>query len=98
MKYISWIALTISISFLCFALYQNKQITDERFNAIEMQLEQDHYHIEISALLQEIKVIRLQITELEVANAQFSEKSRNLDWQLSTMEDRIVEIQRRLSP
>ena len=79
-------------------MYQNKQITDERFNAIEMQLEQDHYHIEISALLQEIKVIRLQITELEVANAQFSEKSRNLDWQLSTMEDRIVEIQRRLSP
>lgn len=106
MKYISWIALTISIIILCFVLIQNKQQTDQRFQAIQDQINNlDHTHIEINLMMHEIKELQTSIEELKNADkehtmliTQIDEKYLNYQWQLSTMEDRIVEIQRRLSP
>jgi len=61
-------------------------------------VEIDHQHIEINLLLHEIKVLEEQIKELEVAHQQFTDKDINLDWQLKSLEERVVELQRRLSP
>jgi len=61
-------------------------------------VEIDHQHIEINLLLHEIKVLEQQIKELEVAHQQFTDKDINLDWQLKALEERVVELQRRLSP
>jgi peptidoglycan hydrolase CwlO-like protein len=56
-------------------------------------------------MMHEIKELQTSIEELKKADkehtmliTQIDEKYLNYQWQLSTMEDRIVEIQRRLSP
>ena len=72
---------------------------DQRFIDLEAEMvEIDHQHIEINLLLHEIKVLEQQIKELEVAHQQFTDKDINLDWQLKALEERVVELQRRLSP
>ena len=72
---------------------------DQRFEDLEAKIiQEDHQHIEINLILHELKVLEQQIKELEVADQQFTDKDVNLDWQLSALEERVVELQRRLSP
>ena len=53
---------------------------------------------EFISIHEKIYIVEHQHDEELVGIKQYEDKIRNLEWQLSTMEDRIVEIQRRLSP
>ena len=53
---------------------------------------------EFISIHEKIYIVEHQHDEELVGIKQYEDKIRNLEWQLSTMEDRIVEIQRKLSP
>lgn len=98
-KYLPQFFLALSIGFLIFTLVQSNNKLDQRFEELEAKIiQEDHQHIEINLILHEIKVLEEHIKELEVAHQQFTDKDINLDWQLKAIEERVVELQRRLSP
>lgn len=99
MKYWSQLFLILAIGFLMFSIIQNKQQLDQRFLDLEAKIELvDHTHIEINLMMHEIKTLEAEIKEIRIANQEFTDKDLNLDWQLKTLEERVVEIQRKLSP
>ena len=62
------------------------------------QLEDHSHETEINVIHEKIYMVDHQHDEELVGLKQYEDKINNLEWQLSTYEDRLVEIQRRLSP
>lgn len=62
------------------------------------QLEDHSHETEFNVIHEKIYMVDHQHDEELVGLKQYEDKINNLEWQLSTYEDRLVEIQRRLSP
>ena len=74
----------------------NEQIELNRI--LVNQLNNHSHELELNQIHEKIYIVEHQHEEELVGLKQYEDKINNLEWQMSTYEDRLVEIQRRLSP
>ena len=86
-------------------MIQLRDFEEETNKKMDAILNIDHTHIEISLLSTEIKALHTELKEMSVGEthhqkkfSEIEEQIRQVKWAQSTFEDRLIEIQKRLSP
>ena len=95
---ICWMDHKFILIIFMFSIVLNDLNEQIELNRILVAQLEDHTHEnEFNQYMRRSIWLITQSEEL-VGLKQYEDKIRNLEWQMSTYEDRLVEIQRRLSP